>query len=169
MTASYQVRACILAWISVLSFLKSNNAAQVCHIITVNKLLSLQDAIDAVLIASAGSGSSNCSSIALPAGEHILSSQVQFPTDIGSLALVGLSQQSVSVSCVYSVETNYTWYFSKLESLSIQNIHFHNCPRPLRVDTVAEVEITNCSFRSVSFHTYTEEQILIGLYTMCLP
>ena len=150
MTPSYQLHSCVLAWIFLLFFVEANNIFQDCHTIRVNKSLSLQGALDTLLQTTAGSDNINCSSIELPSGEHILSSQTLFPTELESLELVGSSQQSVYVVCAYSPETNYTWYFNGLISVRIQNIRFHNCPRPLRVDTVAEVEITNCSFRSVS-------------------
>lgn len=154
MTASRQVLSgswlAIVAWIFLLFFAESNTITQECHTIRVNKSLSLQEALDNILQTTTGSNSANCSSIELSAGEHVLSSQTHFPTELGRLKIVGSSQQSVSVSCAYSIETNYTWYFSELMSIRIQNIHFHHCPRPLRVDTVAEVEITSSSFRSVS-------------------
>ena len=150
MTASYRVLCCVLPWIFLLLFVVSNIIAQECHTIRVNKSLSLQEALNTLLQTTTGSNSTNCSSIELSTGEHILSSQTHFPTELGSLKIVGSSQQIVSVLCAYSIGTNYTWYFSGLMSIWIQNIHFHHCPRPLRVDTVAEVEITNCSFRSVS-------------------
>lgn len=149
MTACYRVLSCVLPWIFLLFFVVSNITAQECHTIRVNKSLSLQKALDTLLQTTTGHRS-NCSSIELSTGEHILSSQTLFPTELGSLQIVGSSQQSVSVSCAYSIGANYTWYFSGLMSIWIQNIHFHHCPRPLRVDTVAEVEIANCSFRSVS-------------------
>ena len=95
----------------------------------------------------------NCSIIELPVGEHVLSSQLLFRDDLGSLELVGSGEHNVSVKilCAYSIETNYTWYFNRLTSLRIHNIHLQNCPRPLRIDSVDSVKVTNSSFRLVNY------------------
>ena len=68
-----------------------------------------------------------------------------------SVQFVGAGEY-VSVACNYSddIVANYTWYFHNLKSVVIQNLHFEGCPRPLRLDTIAEVEISSCSFRSVT-------------------
>jgi hypothetical protein len=67
---------------------------------------------------------------------------------VGKIEFVGL-ESGVYVSCDYDdiVGSNYTWYFDHLFSVTIRGIHFKNCPRPLRLDTVSNVTIQNCSFR----------------------
>lgn len=129
-----------------LCFADSNSGSHYgCTTVIVNESLSLQQALDTLL----QTDNANCTIINLPVGNHVLSSQIRFPSELKGLELIGSWPGHVSVLCSYSVETDYTWYFSELSSLRIQNVHFHDCPRPLRVDTVAELEITNCSFRLV--------------------
>lgn len=133
---------CVLILCSV----EPNIAAQYdCRIVSVNESLSLQQLLDSVLWNDGTNA--NCISVKLPVGNHILSSQIQFPEELKSLELIGSWPEHASVLCSYPVETDYTWYFSKQTSLRIQNVHFRDCPRPLRIDTVGEVEINNCSFR----------------------
>lgn len=138
----------------VWTFILCATPIQDCRTVSVNESLSLQLALYTLLHTQASNGSTICSRIELPSGVHIISSQTWFPAEVGSFKLVGSWGQSVSVLCNSSVENDYTWYFSGLTSLQMHNIHFHDCPRPLRIDTVAEVEITNCSFRSVCISTY---------------
>lgn len=151
----YGVRSLMEAWLYLLYavcslFLCSAEpnfgAHYGCRAVSVNESLSFQQALDTV---QKDSTNSNCTAINLPVGSHVLSSQIRFPAELKGIELIGSWQGHVSVYCSYSVETDYTWYFSELSSLRIQNVHFHDCPRPLRVDTVEELEITNCSFRSV--------------------
>ena len=60
---------------------------------------------------------------------------------------------SVRVLCDYdTLLFNYTWYFAGLNSVTLRGMQFESCPRPLRLDTVAEVEIKDCSFRLVNFN-----------------
>ena len=144
--------ACVSLSVLLLQFLRGESRSLDCRSVAVGDPVTLQQAIDQLLVSLStstdGSGSYNCTSIELPAGEHVLWSQTLFPADLGSLVIRGPAEESASVVCVYEVaENNYTWYFSDLESLEISNIHFRDCSRPLRIDTVAEVEITNCSFR----------------------
>ena len=100
------------------------------------------------MTADGNATASNCTSIELSPGEHVLSSQALFTAELGALEIRGTREEYVSVVCRYNVETNFTWYFSEISSLRIHNIQFHGCPRPLRIDTATDVELTNCSFRS---------------------
>ena len=60
---------------------------------------------------------------------------------------------SVQVLCDYGPPIfNYTWYFAGLNSVTLRDLQFESCPRPLRLDTIAEVEIKDCSFRLVNFN-----------------
>ena len=124
----------------------SNEASQTCHAITVSGSLTLQQAVEQIL---AQDRDTNCTSVELSSGTHTITSQTLFTAELTGLQFVGVGE-NVSVSCNYSVATNYTWYFEQLESVVLQNIHFEGCPRPLRLDTIADVEISNCSFRSVT-------------------
>ena len=84
--------------------------------------------------------------IQLPSGKHIITSQTFFSTMLETIEFVGVGN-NVSVSCDYDLSSNYTWYFYGLSSVTLTNIHFENCPRPLRIDTVINVTIHKCSFR----------------------
>ena len=140
--------ACVSLSVLLLQFLRGESRSLDCRSVAVGDSVTLQQLLVSLSTSTDGSGSYNCTSIELPAGEHVLWSQTLFPADLGSLVIRGPAEESASVVCVYEVaENNYTWYFSNLELLEISNIHFRDCSRPLRIDTVAEVEITNCSFR----------------------
>lgn len=138
-------RHVLLVW-TMLSV--ESSTAQDCSVHKVSD--SLQRTLNSLLQPSALDGSANhdCSRVEIPAGDHVLSAQVAFPAELRSLELVGSTEERVSITCSYAAEQNYTWYFSRLESLKIHHIHFHNCPRPLRIDTVSEVEVINSSYRS---------------------
>ena len=123
----------------------SDKTTQTCHTITVSGSLTLQQAVEQILQQEKDI---NCTSVELLSGTHTITSQTLFTAELTSLQFVGVGE-NVSVSCDYSVATNYTWYFEQLESVVLQNIHFEGCPRPLRLDTIADVEIRNCSFRLV--------------------
>ena len=99
----------------------------------------------------ADDGDKNCTTLELPSGMHRIISQTYFPANMTSVQFVGVGEY-VSVVCNYSdyIMANYTWYFDHLKSVVIQNLHFEGCPRPLRLDTVAEVKIRSTSFRSVT-------------------
>ena len=112
--------------------------------LSVNSSMILQQAITLVL--SSHSTGSNCVQICVPSGKHDLTSQVLFTSEVEEIEFVGLGGD-VNVSCSYDVESNYTWYFDHLSSVMIRGIHFENCPRPLRLDTISNVTIQNCSFR----------------------
>ena len=145
--------------------------AEECRTVGVDGSLSLQQAVERLSTADDGNAT-NCSIVEIPAGEHVLSSQTLFPGQLESLEIRGPWDDTVSVVCRYEAETNYTWYFSEMEALQIRNVHFHGCPRPLRIDTVADVELTNCSFRYIThsscLHCPRELcHTLLGLCTMC--
>ena len=143
--------ACALLLCSTL-LVRASTTAQTCHTLQVSGSQSLQQTVDYLLTPQA-STAANCSSVEIPAGVHTLSAQTLFPAKLSSLAFVGASWKHVSVLCTYPVELDYTWYFSGVHSLRLENLHFQDCPRPLRIDSVAEVELTNCSFRSVPPYT----------------
>ena len=128
-----------------------------CRTITVTDSLNLQQAIERLLTTDDGNGTViNCTSIEVPPGEHVLSSQTLFTAEVGAIEIRGPSGNgNASVLCRYDVESNYTWYFGEVTSVKINNIQFRECPRPLRIDTVADVELTNCSFRSDLHLGYT--------------
>lgn len=136
----------------------SDNAGETCHTITVSDSLTLEQAVEQI---SAQDRNINCTSVELSSGTHTITSPSLFMAKLTSLRFVGLGG-IVSVSCNYSAATNYTWYFEQLDSVILQNLHFESCPRPLRLDTIADVEIKGCSFRSVKWrhnshsviHTY---------------
>ena len=126
---------------------------QQCRSTVVNDSVSLQEAVNQVSLLQSMAiderGGHNCSRIELPAGVHVLTSQTLFSAEIRGLEITGpVHRDHATVVCTYgTVETNYTWYFSELDWLRIHNVHFRDCPRPLRIDSVADVEITNSSFR----------------------
>ena len=125
----------------------SGEATQTCHTISVSGSLTLHQAVEQIL---AQDRDINCTRVELPSGAHTITSQTLFMAELTGLQFVGVGE-NVSVSCDYSVPTNYTWYFEQLESVVLQNIHFEGCPKPLRLDTIADVEIRNCSFRLVTW------------------
>ena len=128
------------------ALLATTTTAATCHVIAVGDSLSLQEALELTQTQNV-----NCTLVEVPQGEHIISSQVLFSTELRSIQLWGEEGEGVRVSCNYSVNTNYTWYFDHLDSVVLYNLHFFNCPRPLRLDTIVEVEIINCSFRYSNF------------------
>ena len=123
--------------------------------------MTLQKAVD--LSVSEGSRPvGDCVRIQLPSGEHKLTSQTLFPAEMGEIEFIGLAG-SVHVECDYNtVISNYTWYFAGLHSVRFRGLQFENCPRPFRLDTIAEVEIQHCTFRYVSFHA------LYGVYDIII-
>ena len=112
--------------------------------LSVNSSMTLQHAITFIL--SRQSTGSNCVKINVASGQYYLTSQILFPSEVGGIEFAGLGS-NVNVFCAYTVESNYTWYFDHLSFVTIRGIHFENCPRPLRLDTISNVTIHNCSFR----------------------
>ena len=103
---------------------------------------------------------SNCVSIAVPAGDHLVTGPVHFGA--ASVYMFGSGERSedVSISCNYTVDvdesrifdldynyTDYTFYFNRSEVVSFEMVQFVGCPYPLRLDTVAAVRIHNSTFR----------------------
>ena len=152
-TGTWALAICVL-----LSLVDSSS--QTCHTVSVNSSFSLQQSLQEILSLSLDTSSedspsrerndSNCSRVELPSGMHYLSTPLIFPARLNGIELVGLGD-NVTVTCSYAendtIGTNYTWYFQQLESVSMTGIHFEMCPSPLRLDTIAEVQITDCSFR----------------------
>ena len=91
----------------------------------------------------------DCTKIEIPSGNHSLTSQTFFPAEINKLEITGVGQ-GVWLICDYILgSSNYTWYFAGLQSVSLTGMRFEGCRRPLRLDTVAEVVIHDCSFRYI--------------------
>ena len=110
--------------------------------------MTLQRAISLSLSVNSGAQIS-CIRIELPSGKHMITSQTLHKTESGEMEFIGLGD-SVNVLCNYkTIEFNYTWYFSGLYSVKLRDIQFESCPRPLRLDTIAEVVIQGCSFRYI--------------------
>ena len=137
---------CVVWIVTGNSLVSASSQAQVhqqCNFtLSVNSSLTLQQAITS--ISKYRGAGSTC--VKIPAGRHILTSQILFPAEVEAIELVGL-ESNVNVACVYDSYENYTWYFDHLSSVTIRGIHFENCPRPLRLDTISNVIIQNCSFK----------------------
>ena len=136
-------------WILSCSLILTPSVAQPspqqCHILTISSSLTLQQAVEQ----SASTTSSSCVRIELPSGEHEISSQALFSAgELRDVEFVGLGD-SVFVSCSYALSENFTWNFDRLDSVKMYSLHFEGCPRPMRLNTIAEVEIQDCSFRHV--------------------
>ncbi len=103
---------------------------------------------------------SDCVSIAVPAGEHVVTEPVHFGAANVYIFGSGESSEDVTISCNYTVDvdesrifdldytyTDYTFYFNRSEAVSFEMVQFVGCPFPLRLDTVAAVRIRNSTFR----------------------
>ena len=103
---------------------------------------------------------SDCISIAVPAGDHLVTAPVHFGAASVYMFGSGESSEDVTISCNYTVNVNesrifdpeynytdYTFYFNRSEVVSFEMVQFVGCPYPLRLDTVAAVRISNSSFR----------------------
>ena len=90
----------------------------------------------------------NCTNVVveLPPGNHSIKSQISFPTTLDTVQLVA-KEGNVTVSCDYTPTHDYTWLFKDLSSLTLTGIDFNDCPRPIRIDTISNVTINNCSFK----------------------
>ena len=135
---------------------QAGSSGGTCHTLSVDSSLSLQQSLeqltrDAINDDLRERNGSNCSRVELPSGVHYISTPLIFPAQLNGIEFVGLGG-NVTVTCSYAENdtsgTNYTWYFQQLESVSMTGIQFEACPSPLRLDTIAEVLITDCSFRS---------------------
>ena len=151
-----------LIWILSGSLILTPSVAQPspqpCHTLTLSSSLPLQQAVEQ----SMSNTSSSCVHIELPSGEHEISSQTLFSAgDVSDVEFIGLGD-SVFVSCSYALSENFTWYFDRLDSVKMFSLHFEGCPRPMRLHTIAEVEIQDCSFRYV--HTVIHTSLYIYSY-----
>ena len=103
---------------------------------------------------------SNCVSIVVPAGDHLVTGPIHFGA--ASVYMFGSGERSedVSISCNYTVDVDesrifdldynyidYTFYFNRSEVVSFEMVQFVGCPYPLRLDTVANVTVSNSIFR----------------------
>lgn len=137
----YVIHACVL-WSQLLITLAQSQSE--CQVLSVDSAMSLQQAIDLSTSDSITSQTNqSCIRIEIPSGHHTILSQTLFPLNMEFIAV----EEDVHVSCNYTWSHNYTWSFNGLDSVTISGIHFENCPRPLRLETIAEVEIQNCTFR----------------------
>ena len=112
--------------------------------LSVNASLTLEQAV--FFNSSNHSERCACVRIEIPTGRHTLTTQTLFSSEVEMIEFIGVGND-VYVSCAYDVRDNYTWYFHNQSSVTIGYIHFENCPRPLRLDTISNVTIQNCSFR----------------------
>ena len=126
----------------------NNTISSSCYTITVGASVSLQGAVEQILSQGSRDDATDCTRVVVPSGVHTIVSQTLFQVQPARVQFVG-EGPGVYVACSYSAvsDYDYTWYFDQLESVYLDNINFEGCPRPLRLDTIAEVEITNCSFR----------------------
>jgi hypothetical protein len=103
---------------------------------------------------------SDCISIAIPEGDHLVTAPVHFGAASVYMFGSGESSEDVTISCDYTVDvdesrifdldytyTDYTFYFNRSEVVSLEMVQFVGCPFPLRLDTVAAVGIRNSTFR----------------------
>ena len=118
----------------------------------------LQSAIDWTVVEASiffndeGSTQTNVVEIQLTDGIHTINKQSDLQNV--SMHLVGLSD-SVTVQCDYFADPRlnesrevHTWYFDHSDSVTFKNVHFKSCGFPFRLDTVRNVDISNCTFRS---------------------
>ena len=103
---------------------------------------------------------SDCVSIVVPAGDHLVTAPVHFGAASVHMFGSGERSEDVTISCNYTVDvdesrifdldynyTDYTFYFNRSEVVSFEMVQFVGCPYPLRLDTVAAVRIHNSTFR----------------------
>ena len=110
---------------------------------------SLQEALNIVKTLNVWNGSSTeAFTICLPQGHFYITNQTHF----GNASLQIIGAVNVTVECDYPVEmftedgVHYTWYFDQSHFLRMENIHFLNCPFPLRTIAVLNVTIKDCKF-----------------------
>ena len=89
--------------------------------------------------------------IRLVNGIHTLSKQSDLQN--ASMHLIGLGND-VTIQCDYFADPGlngsreiHTWYFDRSDSVTFKNVHFRSCGFPFRLDTVRNVDISNCTFR----------------------
>ena len=118
----------------------------------------LQSAIDwtvetsASLFNAQGPSQGSIVEVHLMDGTHTISQ----PSDLqnASVNLIGLGDR-VTVQCDYYADPRlggsreiHTWYFDRSDSIMFKNIHFESCGFPFRLDSVRNVDVSNCTFRS---------------------
>ena len=146
-TVSTQLSVLIVCVICIQVLLRAQNYKQCNFTLSVNASVTLQQAV--FFDSSIHSARCDCVQIELPTGIHTLTTQSLFPSEFEKIEFIGLGSD-VDVFCAYDVRDNYTWYFDHQSSVTLENIHFENCPRPLRLDTISNVTIQSCSFRYIS-------------------
>lgn len=112
------------------------------------------------LIVGEQSDTSNCVSISVPPGDHLVTAPVHFGSASVYMLGSGESSEDVTISCNYTVDvdesrildldynyTDYTFYFNRSRLVSFEMVQFVGCPYPLRLDTVAAVRVHNSTFR----------------------
>ena len=106
----------------------------------------LQRALEVVANKTRGS-EGDCVEVSVPRGQHYITSQLFF--GIEEVHIVGAGSTSTFLVCDYQPESNldYTWYFNWTQSVVLQDISLLNCLRPLRLDTLSNLEVSNCSFK----------------------
>ena len=102
----------------------------------------------------------NCVSIEVPPGDHLITAPVHFGAANVSIFGTGKQPDNATIFCNYTVDvdetrifdpgysyTDYTFYFNRSEVVSFEGVQFVGCPYPLRLDTVANVQVCNSIFR----------------------
>ena len=110
---------------------------------------------------------SDCVSIVVPAGDHLVTAPVHFGAASVHMFGSGERSEDVTISCNYTVDvdesrifdldynyTDYTFYFNRSEVVSFEMVQFVGCPYPLRLDTVAAVMISNSIIIQVNCNLY---------------
>lgn len=137
------------------SCIRLNDSRVICN--------DLQSAIDwtveaSILFSAEGSNQDNIVEIHLMDGTHTISKQSDLQN--ASMHLIGLGD-GVTVQCDYFAKPRltesreiHTWYFDRSDSIAFKNVHFKSCGFPFRLDTVRNVDISNCTFRSavINYH-----------------
>ena len=123
----------------------------------------LQSAIDwtveaSGLVSTQGSSQDNIVEICLMDGIHTITKQSDLQN--ASMHLIGLGND-VTIQCDYFADPGlsgsrqiHTWYFDRSDSVAFKNVHFKTCGFPFRLDTIRNVDISNCTFRSavINYH-----------------
>ena len=112
---------------------------------------------------SEGLNTSSCVSIAVPVGVHFITEPVHFNdanlflfADVGG----GETEDVATIHCNYTEDVDesrifdldysyidYTFYFNRSEAMSFQKLKFIGCPYPIRLDTIAAIEVYNSTFQ----------------------
>ena len=112
----------------------------------------LQEVLDRLSSTSNQNYSMDSAVVYLQSGYHYLTAPVNFTVDFVTLIGVG---KTVSVSCNYTTVPEdvtggeYMWLFEERSSVTLENLDFYHCPYPFRFVQAQNVNIFDCSFRSV--------------------